>query len=51
MSWVHCVAFSPDGSLFLTSSDDQTIRVRCRLSILKNVNLYYQIMRLQSCFL
>jgi len=28
MSWVHCVTFSPDGSLFLTSSDDQTIRVR-----------------------
>uniref|UniRef100_A0A493T0Y2 Apoptotic peptidase activating factor 1 n=1 Tax=Anas platyrhynchos platyrhynchos TaxID=8840 RepID=A0A493T0Y2_ANAPP len=27
MSWVHCVTFSPDGSLFLTSSDDQTIRI------------------------
>nr|XP_033807286.1 apoptotic protease-activating factor 1 isoform X1 [Geotrypetes seraphini]XP_033807287.1 apoptotic protease-activating factor 1 isoform X1 [Geotrypetes seraphini]XP_033807289.1 apoptotic protease-activating factor 1 isoform X1 [Geotrypetes seraphini]XP_033807290.1 apoptotic protease-activating factor 1 isoform X1 [Geotrypetes seraphini]XP_033807291.1 apoptotic protease-activating factor 1 isoform X1 [Geotrypetes seraphini]XP_033807292.1 apoptotic protease-activating factor 1 isoform X1 [Geot len=27
LSWVHCVAFSPDGSSFLTSSDDQTIRV------------------------
>uniref|UniRef100_A0A8D0HQQ1 Apoptotic protease-activating factor 1 n=1 Tax=Sphenodon punctatus TaxID=8508 RepID=A0A8D0HQQ1_SPHPU len=27
MSWVHCVAFSPEGSLFLTSSDDQTIRI------------------------
>ncbi|XP_043401469.1 apoptotic protease-activating factor 1 isoform X2 [Chelonia mydas] len=26
LSWVHCVTFSPDGSLFLTSSDDQTIR-------------------------
>ncbi|XP_036617883.1 apoptotic protease-activating factor 1 isoform X2 [Trichosurus vulpecula] len=26
LSWVHCVAFSPDGSSFLTSSDDQTIR-------------------------
>nr|XP_005305287.1 apoptotic protease-activating factor 1 isoform X1 [Chrysemys picta bellii]XP_008176985.1 apoptotic protease-activating factor 1 isoform X1 [Chrysemys picta bellii] len=27
LSWVHCVTFSPDGSLFLTSSDDQTIRI------------------------
>uniref|UniRef100_A0A8C3JEN6 Apoptotic protease-activating factor 1 n=1 Tax=Calidris pygmaea TaxID=425635 RepID=A0A8C3JEN6_9CHAR len=27
MSWVHCVTFSPDGSLFLTSSDDQTVRI------------------------
>ncbi|XP_067168191.1 apoptotic protease-activating factor 1 isoform X2 [Apteryx mantelli] len=27
MSWVHCVTFSPDGSLFMTSSDDQTIRI------------------------
>uniref|UniRef100_A0A8C2T297 Apoptotic protease-activating factor 1 n=1 Tax=Coturnix japonica TaxID=93934 RepID=A0A8C2T297_COTJA len=27
MSWVHCVAFSSDGSLFLTSSEDQTIRI------------------------
>ncbi|XP_071620364.1 apoptotic protease-activating factor 1 isoform X2 [Heliangelus exortis] len=27
MSWVHCVTFSSDGSLFLTSSDDQTIRI------------------------
>uniref|UniRef100_A0A8C6Z945 Apoptotic protease-activating factor 1 n=1 Tax=Nothoprocta perdicaria TaxID=30464 RepID=A0A8C6Z945_NOTPE len=27
MSWVHCVTFSPDGSLFVTSSDDQTIRI------------------------
>ncbi|XP_019370564.1 PREDICTED: apoptotic protease-activating factor 1 [Gavialis gangeticus] len=27
MSWVYCVTFSPDGSLFLTSSDDQTIRI------------------------
>ncbi|XP_054242770.1 apoptotic protease-activating factor 1 isoform X5 [Indicator indicator] len=27
MSWVHCVTFSLDGSLFLTSSDDQTIRI------------------------
>ncbi|XP_062424374.1 apoptotic protease-activating factor 1 isoform X4 [Rhea pennata] len=26
-SWVHCVTFSPDGSLFMTSSDDQTIRI------------------------
>uniref|UniRef100_A0A8C3LUH8 Apoptotic protease-activating factor 1 n=1 Tax=Chrysolophus pictus TaxID=9089 RepID=A0A8C3LUH8_CHRPC len=27
MSWVHCVTFSSDGSLFLTSSEDQTIRI------------------------
>ncbi|XP_061495490.1 apoptotic protease-activating factor 1 isoform X2 [Rhineura floridana] len=27
MSWVHSVTFSCDGSLFLTSSDDQTIRI------------------------
>ncbi|OXB76931.1 UNVERIFIED_CONTAM: hypothetical protein H355_002402 [Colinus virginianus] len=27
MSWVHCVSFSSDGSLFLTSSEDQTIRI------------------------
>ncbi|NWI16570.1 APAF factor, partial [Crypturellus soui] len=27
MSWVHCVTFSPDGSLFVTSSDDQTVRI------------------------
>nr|XP_060633244.1 apoptotic protease-activating factor 1 [Anolis sagrei ordinatus]XP_060633245.1 apoptotic protease-activating factor 1 [Anolis sagrei ordinatus]XP_060633246.1 apoptotic protease-activating factor 1 [Anolis sagrei ordinatus] len=27
MSWVHSVTFSFDGSLFLTSSDDQTIRI------------------------
>uniref|UniRef100_A0ABM5GFB3 Apoptotic protease-activating factor 1 n=1 Tax=Pogona vitticeps TaxID=103695 RepID=A0ABM5GFB3_9SAUR len=27
MSWVHSVSFSFDGSLFLTSSDDQTIRI------------------------
>ncbi|XP_029455603.1 apoptotic protease-activating factor 1 [Rhinatrema bivittatum] len=27
LSWIHCVAFSPDGSSLLTSSDDQTIRV------------------------
>ncbi|XP_064139764.1 apoptotic protease-activating factor 1 isoform X4 [Loxodonta africana] len=26
LSWVHSVMFSPDGSSFLTSSDDQTIR-------------------------
>lgn len=28
LSWVHCAMFSPDGSSFLTSSDDETIRVR-----------------------
>ncbi|XP_048010343.1 apoptotic protease-activating factor 1 isoform X2 [Megalobrama amblycephala] len=27
LSWVHCVQFSPDGSLLLSSSDDQTIRL------------------------
>uniref|UniRef100_A0A8C8VR31 Apoptotic protease-activating factor 1 n=1 Tax=Pelusios castaneus TaxID=367368 RepID=A0A8C8VR31_9SAUR len=27
LSWIHCVTFSTDGSLFLTSSDDQTIRI------------------------
>ncbi|KAM6215658.1 apoptotic protease-activating factor 1 isoform 2-T2 [Rhynchocyon petersi] len=27
LSWVHSVMFSPDGSSFLTSSDDQTIRL------------------------
>uniref|UniRef100_A0A8C3TCY0 Apoptotic protease-activating factor 1 n=1 Tax=Chelydra serpentina TaxID=8475 RepID=A0A8C3TCY0_CHESE len=27
LSWVHCMTFSPDGSLFLTSSDDQTVRI------------------------
>ncbi|KAF6117361.1 apoptotic peptidase activating factor 1 [Phyllostomus discolor] len=27
LSWVRCVMFSPDGSSFLTSSDDQTIRL------------------------
>uniref|UniRef100_A0A8C2AJB0 Apoptotic protease-activating factor 1 n=1 Tax=Cyprinus carpio TaxID=7962 RepID=A0A8C2AJB0_CYPCA len=27
LSWVHCVQFSPDGSLLLSSSSDQTIRL------------------------
>ncbi|XP_069481884.1 apoptotic protease-activating factor 1-like [Ambystoma mexicanum] len=27
LSWVHCLAFSPDGSLLLTSSEDQTVRL------------------------
>uniref|UniRef100_A0A4W3JJJ0 Apoptotic protease-activating factor 1 n=1 Tax=Callorhinchus milii TaxID=7868 RepID=A0A4W3JJJ0_CALMI len=27
LSWVHCVQFSPDGSMLLSSSDDQTVRV------------------------
>ncbi|KAM8974302.1 apoptotic protease-activating factor 1 [Pelodytes ibericus] len=36
-SWVHCVAFSPEGSTFLTSSDDQIVKLWetkkvCRLS-------------------
>uniref|UniRef100_A0A670XU90 Apoptotic protease-activating factor 1 n=1 Tax=Pseudonaja textilis TaxID=8673 RepID=A0A670XU90_PSETE len=32
MSWVHSVNFSLDGSFFVTSSDDQTIRVSFPLS-------------------
>ncbi|XP_063783920.1 apoptotic protease-activating factor 1 isoform X2 [Pseudophryne corroboree] len=27
LSWVHCVRFSPEGSSFLTSSDDQTVKI------------------------
>uniref|UniRef100_A0A8C4X6R1 Apoptotic protease-activating factor 1 n=1 Tax=Erpetoichthys calabaricus TaxID=27687 RepID=A0A8C4X6R1_ERPCA len=27
LSWVHCVRFSQDGSMLLSSSDDQTVRV------------------------
>uniref|UniRef100_A0A6I8NPN5 Apoptotic protease-activating factor 1 n=1 Tax=Ornithorhynchus anatinus TaxID=9258 RepID=A0A6I8NPN5_ORNAN len=36
LSWVHCVTFSPDGSSFLTSSDDQTIRVWDTSKVCKN---------------
>ncbi|XP_044136567.1 apoptotic protease-activating factor 1 [Bufo gargarizans] len=27
LSWVHCVKFFPEGSSFLTSSDDQTVKL------------------------
>ncbi|KAM4677518.1 apoptotic protease-activating factor 1 isoform 1-T2 [Discoglossus pictus] len=27
LSWVHCVKFSPEGSSFLTCSDDQTVKL------------------------
>ncbi|XP_069829126.1 apoptotic protease-activating factor 1 [Dendropsophus ebraccatus] len=27
LSWVYCVKFSPEGSSFLTSSDDQTVKL------------------------
>ncbi|XP_074123278.1 apoptotic protease-activating factor 1 isoform X2 [Sminthopsis crassicaudata] len=36
LSWVHCVAFSPDGSSFLTASDDQTIRLWETKKVCKN---------------
>ncbi|XP_063111486.1 apoptotic protease-activating factor 1 isoform X2 [Cavia porcellus] len=36
LSWVHGVMFSPDGSSFLTSSDDQTIRVWETKKVCKN---------------
>ncbi|XP_064446824.1 apoptotic protease-activating factor 1 isoform X2 [Mirounga angustirostris] len=36
LSWVHCVMFSPDGSSFLTSSDDQTIRLWETKKVCKN---------------
>uniref|UniRef100_A0A8C0CYT7 Apoptotic peptidase activating factor 1 n=1 Tax=Balaenoptera musculus TaxID=9771 RepID=A0A8C0CYT7_BALMU len=36
LSWVHCVMFSPDGSSFLTSSDDQTIRLWKTKKVCKN---------------
>ncbi|XP_058529013.1 apoptotic protease-activating factor 1 [Ochotona princeps] len=36
LSWVHGVTFSPDGSSFLTSSDDQTIRVWETKKVCKN---------------
>ncbi|XP_049740084.1 apoptotic protease-activating factor 1 isoform X1 [Elephas maximus indicus] len=36
LSWVHSVMFSPDGSSFLTSSDDQTIRVWETKKVCKN---------------
>ncbi|XP_070310228.1 apoptotic protease-activating factor 1 isoform X5 [Odocoileus virginianus] len=36
LSWVHCVMFSTDGSSFLTSSDDQTIRLWETKKVCKN---------------
>ncbi|EDM16955.1 apoptotic peptidase activating factor 1, isoform CRA_d [Rattus norvegicus] len=36
LSWVHGVMFSPDGSSFLTASDDQTIRVWETRKVCKN---------------
>uniref|UniRef100_A0A8C3YKK1 Apoptotic protease-activating factor 1 n=1 Tax=Catagonus wagneri TaxID=51154 RepID=A0A8C3YKK1_9CETA len=36
LSWVHCVMFSPDGSSFLTSSDDETIRLWETKKVCKN---------------
>ncbi|XP_076967766.1 apoptotic protease-activating factor 1 isoform X5 [Tamandua tetradactyla] len=36
LSWVHCVMFSRDGSSFLTSSDDQTIRLWETKKVCKN---------------
>ncbi|XP_068827343.1 apoptotic protease-activating factor 1 isoform X3 [Capricornis sumatraensis] len=36
LSWVHCVMFSPDGSSFLTSSDDQTVRLWETKKVCKN---------------
>uniref|UniRef100_A0A452TH38 Apoptotic peptidase activating factor 1 n=1 Tax=Ursus maritimus TaxID=29073 RepID=A0A452TH38_URSMA len=41
LSWVHCVMFSPDGSSFLTSSDDQTIRVRNTEIFILGIDVYY----------
>uniref|UniRef100_A0A4W3IY60 Apoptotic protease-activating factor 1 n=1 Tax=Callorhinchus milii TaxID=7868 RepID=A0A4W3IY60_CALMI len=36
LSWVHCVQFSPDGSMLLSSSDDQTVRVSAFLFVVIN---------------
>ncbi|XP_040090861.1 apoptotic protease-activating factor 1 isoform X2 [Oryx dammah] len=36
LSWVHCVMFSPDGASFLTSSDDQTVRLWETKKVCKN---------------
>ncbi|XP_006875998.1 PREDICTED: apoptotic protease-activating factor 1 isoform X4 [Chrysochloris asiatica] len=36
LSWVHSVMFSPDGTSFLTSSDDQTIRLWETKKVCKN---------------
>uniref|UniRef100_A0A8D0NI57 Apoptotic protease-activating factor 1 n=1 Tax=Sus scrofa TaxID=9823 RepID=A0A8D0NI57_PIG len=36
LSWVHCAMFSPDGSSFLTSSDDETIRLWETKKVCKN---------------
>uniref|UniRef100_A0A8C8ZQW6 Apoptotic protease-activating factor 1 n=1 Tax=Prolemur simus TaxID=1328070 RepID=A0A8C8ZQW6_PROSS len=39
LSWVHGVMFSPDGSSFLTSSDDQTIRLWETKKVCKNYDI------------
>ncbi|KAL2775867.1 apoptotic protease-activating factor 1 isoform b [Daubentonia madagascariensis] len=39
LSWVHGVMFSPDGSSFLTSSDDQTIRLWDTKKVCKNYDI------------
>uniref|UniRef100_A0A8I3W753 Apoptotic protease-activating factor 1 n=1 Tax=Callithrix jacchus TaxID=9483 RepID=A0A8I3W753_CALJA len=42
LSWVHGVMFSPDGSSFLTSSDDQTIRLWETKKVCKNSPIMFK---------